>query len=60
MGEENLGTSQALLPTSHVEKLEPSLVAALVVEGLGRTEGQEVDSEGFRDRGCWGREDWQG
>lgn len=53
VGEGSLGTSQALLPTGHVEKLELFLVAALVVEGLGGAEGQEVDSEGSRGRGCW-------
>lgn len=60
MGEEDLGPSRVLLPTGHIEKLELSLVAALVVESVGRTEGQEVDSEGLWGRGCWGREDGQG
>lgn len=52
LGERSPGTS--LLPTGHVEKLEPSLVAALVVKGLGRAERQEVNGE-FRGRGSWGR-----
>ena len=57
MGEEDLGASQVLLPTGHVKELELSLVAALVVEGVGRIKGQEVDSEGLQGRGCRGRED---
>lgn len=57
LGEEDLGASQVLLPTGHVEELELSLVAALVVEGVGRIKGQEVDSEGLQGRGCRGRED---
>lgn len=56
MGEGSLeGSHQALIPTGHVEKLELSLVAGLVMEGLRRMEGQEVDSEGLRAPGCWGR-----
>ena len=56
LGKGSLGHPRtSLLPAGHVEKLETTLVAALVVECLGRTKGQEVDSEGSWAGGCWER-----